>query len=398
MNATLNVKPSIGSNGPIGAVAAPLLAPAGPSVVLGEADPLIGPVSPDACTLFGPRGACLLDEAGPLWICDTGHHRLLGWRQCPTEDHQPADWIIGQPSVYAEGRNALGEPGPETLNVPTGINPFGDDGLVVSDGWNNRVLIWKKRPEGSHVPADIVLGQRSFQTHLPNHGTDQAEADSMHWPFQALTHQGMLFVADTGNRRVLIWKTLPEHAAQPADIVLGQGDLRSRSDNGGQAAGPAGMRWPHDLAILDGNLVVTDAGNNRILIWDGIPTDNNTPADIVLGQKDFAAVDHNQGQYWPWDAKVNMPYAVSTHRGWILTADTGNSRLMGWKTPFTHGAPASHMSGQPHWRAKGDNRWQAPARDSVCWPYGIQAIGNRVVLADTGNHRVVLWDFAEGIG
>ncbi|HAX79644.1 MAG TPA: hypothetical protein DCY88_28385, partial [Cyanobacteria bacterium UBA11372] len=55
----------------------------GAEVILGKSPAqgeLAIPVEPTANTLFGPRGACLVSETGALWVSDTGHHRLLGWR------------------------------------------------------------------------------------------------------------------------------------------------------------------------------------------------------------------------------------------------------------------------------------------------------------------------------
>ncbi|MFM7371794.1 MAG: hypothetical protein ACKO2Z_29210, partial [Sphaerospermopsis kisseleviana] len=61
------------------------------------------PLAPTPITMFGPRAACLLAPSGPLWVSDTGHHRVLGWRNLPMEDNQPADLIIGQPDFFSEG-------------------------------------------------------------------------------------------------------------------------------------------------------------------------------------------------------------------------------------------------------------------------------------------------------
>lgn len=368
----------------------PLLDPAGPEVLLGGADPLQGPLAPAADTLYGPRGAYLFGEDGPLWVADTGHHRLLGWRQRPTADNTPADWVLGQPAFDREGRNALGDASASTLNVPCGVAEWGE-GMAVADSWNNRVLVWLRMPESSHVPADLVLGQADFTGQFPNRNTPDAGPHTMHWPFQVLVHEGRLYVADAGNRRVLVWRELPTENGQPADFVLGQSDLFSRHDNGGHETGPSSMRWPHDIAILDGNLVVTDAGNNRVLIWDGLPDTTDAPAARVLGQSDFSGVDHNQSAYWP-DAKcLNMPYAVAAGDGWLIAGDTANSRLVGWRAPFETGSAAVAVSGQTHFGAKGDNRWQDPVRDSLCWPYGLQIAKDLAVVADTGNHRVQLW-------
>ncbi len=372
----------------------PLLAPQGPAVVLGGADPLAGALEPSAASLFGPRGARLFPD-GSLYVADTGHHRVLGWRTRPGQDGQPADLVLGQPDFRREGRNALGDPGATTLNVPTGVAAWGEQGLAVADAWNHRVLVWRERPRESGVPPDLVLGQRDFDGGEANRGRDAAGADSMHWPFQVRVAGDRLYVADAGNRRILVWSELPTEHGQPADGVLGQPDLTSRCDYGGTEVGPTGLRWPHDLALLDGGLLVSDAGNNRVLVWRGLP-EGDTPPAFVLGQDDFLHADHNRGRYWPSAASLNMPYAVDAEGGRLAVADTANSRLVAFRAPLQSGMDASELTGQPDFGRKGDNRWSLPVRDSLCWPYGLQLHGDTAVVADTGNHRVLLWPLASG--
>ncbi|MEO1229775.1 MAG: hypothetical protein AAFZ18_12785 [Myxococcota bacterium] len=382
-----------GSPAPAGERGVPLLSSSGPDVVLGGADPLLGGVEVNASSLFGPRGACLLRPEGPLVVSDTGHHRLLVWSQRPDRDGRPADFLIGQPDFHSEGRNGGGEPHAATVNVPTGVSRVGH-GFAVADGWNSRVLIWRDLPTRSHQPADVVLGQADFTGSMPNRGQSEVGAGTMHWPFAVLEHEGRLVVADTGNRRVLIWDEIPTAHGTPADHVLGQPSLQSRSDNGGEAAGPGSFRWPHDLAVLDGQLLVSDAGNNRVLIFPDVPSRSGALAAAVLGQADFSGVDHNRGTYWPDARCMNMPYALTAWPGMVAVADTASSRLLGFSAPLMPHDPdrgASHLTGQEHFGIKGDNRWQAPARDSLCWPYGIDAIPGAAVIADTGNHRVLIW-------
>lgn len=376
----------------------PLLAPEGPRVVVGEEAGFGVPIAPSASCLFGPRGACLLAPEGPLYIADTGHHRVLGYSRCPERDGQPADILLGQPDSTAEGRNALGAPSACTFNVPTGVAPFGSSGLAVADAWNNRVLIWHDHPLADGRGADLVLGQADFQGMDPNRGQPAAGADTLHWPFAVLNYGQMLFVADAGNRRVLGWRQLPTCSGQPADFVLGQATLVERSDNGGAEASASSMRFPHGLAVLDGCLLMSDAGNNRILIWDGVPEASCVPASRVLGQPDLTRVDHNRGQYWPTAASLNMPYGLAAASGRLLVADTANSRLLGYGplAGLQTGVEAQALTGQQTFAHKGDNRWQPVARDSLCWPYGISACQDTVVVADSGNHRVLLWSLSTG--
>ncbi|BAY13781.1 hypothetical protein [Calothrix sp. NIES-2098] len=375
----------------------------GAEVILGDIlqpGQLAIPLAPSPTTLFGPRGACLLSETGPLWVSDTGHHRLLGWRNLPTTDSQSADWIIGQPDFYHEGQNAKGTPGKATLSVPTGICACGE-GLAVADAWNHRVLIWKKVPEDSNVPADLVLGQANFTNNEPNRGSQAAAANTMHWPYGILYHQGRLFVADTGNRRVLIWQQLPIENGQPADLVLGQSDMISRNENGGGSPTAASMRWGHDITFWGDNLVVADAGNNRVMIWQGMPIENNAACAVVLGQKSFDAVEINQGVYFPSASSLSMPYGVDVAGDWLVVADTANSRLLGWKKPGSilslQGVAADAVTGQTNFKNKGENRdFGLPTRDSLNWCYGIKICGKTAVIADSGNNRILLWQFNYG--
>ena len=373
----------------------PMLNLDGPDVILGgQRKVLFAPmaIAPSPETLFGPRGACLVYPEGPLWICDTGHHRLLGWRTRPLKDNTAADWIIGQPDFVSEGRNAKRAPDASTLNVPTGICSDGGR-LVVADAWNHRILIWQSLPACHNQPADVVLGQADFFQHEANRGErSRTTAASFHWPYGVFVRGGKLIVADSENRRVLIWHEIPTKNGQSADIVLGQPNFTRRDENAGTGPSPMSMRWPHDIAVWRGHLCVADAGNSRIMIWKGIPEQNGLPCDFVLGQTDFGCADHNQALYWPRANTVNMPYGISAIGDWLLVADTANSRLLGWHiSDLGNGSNAKALTGQVSFHDKGDNRWQPEVADSLCWPYGLQVSNDMAVVSDSGNNRVLLW-------
>lgn len=377
-----------------------LLAPGGASVILGTVvtdEELATPVVPTERTMFAPRGACIALD-GSLWVADTGHHRLLGWPAFPREDGVPAKLLIGQPTFAREGRNAKGEPGPATLNVPTGVAACGK-GIALADGWNHRVLLWHETPRRHNQPADLVLGQADFRSVEPNRGRDQPAADTLFWPFGVAWNGARLWVADTGNRRVLMWNGLPTRSGQPADLVLGQKRFSCRDENAGGPADAGSMRWPHGIAFLGAGVFVADAGNNRVMVWQRPPSTDGQPCDAILGQTNPTAVDHNQGDYWPSAIALNMPYAVTAIGPWLVVADTANSRLTAWHADDITGCGASarRIAGQPDWEAKGDNRWQPPARDSLCWPYGVCSSSHHAVIADAGNNRVLLWRWSEEV-
>ena len=375
----------------------PLLATTGARVILGERASVMGvaqPIVPARDTMFGPRGACLASPQGPLFVCDTGHHRLLIWTKPPSQDHIPADFLIGQPDFKHEGRNAKGDVTSSTLNVPTGV-AANNDVLAIADAWNHRVLIWHGYPKHSNQPADVVLGQADFSGGLANRGSDTAKADTLNWCYGVAIIDGRLFVADTGNRRVLMWYRVPTLSGTRPDVVLGQTDFTTRDENGGNEPSSMSMRWPHGMAIAGGRLLVADAGNNRVMVWNRIPTQNGAPCDFVLGQRDTSSVDHNMATYYPTAAAMNMPYGLAVMGDTLAVADTANSRLLGFDlSNLSMGSSAERLAGQVVFANKGDNRWGSSKRDSLCWPYNAAACGSTLVIADSGNNRVLLWEAA----
>lgn len=379
-------------------VARSLLSRSGSRAILGGealASGLAQSIVPSASTLFGPRGACLASAHGPLFVCDTGHHRLLVWRETPTRDQSAADIVIGQPNFSREGRNAKGEIGPATLNMPTGV-AASDGVLAVADAWNHRILIWHGYPETSNRPADVVLGQADFTNGIANRGAGVPAADTMNWCYGVAIADDKLIVCDTGNRRVLIWNEIPKENSVPADLVLGQRDFVTRDDNAGEAGGALGMRWPHGIAVARGMLFVSDAGNNRVMVWRTFPQSIGQLCDFVLGQTDFLALDHNRASYYPTSSALNMPYGLTVQGGLLVVTDTANSRLLGFELDgIAMDTPAIALAGQPLFSDKGDNRWRVATRDSICWPYSAAACGNLLVVADAGNNRVLLWEAAQ---
>ena len=73
---------------------------------------------------------------------------------------------------------------------------------------------------------------------------------------------------------------------QPADVVVGQPDFTSLSPSANSPTAKS-MRGPQGVWIQNGKLYVADTGNNRVLIFNRIPTANGAAADVVLGAPDF---------------------------------------------------------------------------------------------------------------
>ena len=70
-----------------------------------------------------------------------------------------------------------------------------------------------------------------------------------------------------------------------AAMVLGQKDFTTIDPT--LKPTRTGLRNPTAVASDGVRLVVADTDSNRVLIWNTIPTQNNQPADVVVGQPDF---------------------------------------------------------------------------------------------------------------
>jgi hypothetical protein len=361
-----------------------------PSAWLGAPAPgglALPSAQPTDAFMYAPRGVHL--DADRLVVADTGNHRVLIWNEVPAEDGTPADVVLGQSDFTSEGPAAGGK-GPERgMHLPTGVLVH-DGRLVVADAWHHRILVWDEVPRSSDMAPDLVLGQDDVASVEPNRGR-ACDRTSFYWPFGVAVVGGRFYVADTGNRRVLGWSGgIPTSTDVEPDVLLGQPDDASRSENRGDTVGAASFRWPHDVAGTHERLLVADAGDHRILGWRPHPTGDRA-ADLVLGQPGFdTALESQYGQQTA--AGLRFPYSVDTDGETLAVTDTANNRVLLWSSlPETNGLAAQAVLGQYSLAGNGENRWTSVEHDTFCWPYGISLHGDRLAVCDSGNNRVMLW-------
>lgn len=200
-----------------------------------------------------------------------------------------------------------------------------------------------------------------------------------------------LVVADSGNHRVLVWHGIPSQDEQPADVVLGQPDGHSE----GRAAcgrGPErGMNLPTGVLVHDGRLVVADAWHHRILIWHTVPETSDVAPDVVLGQPDGSAVEPNADAQC-CASSFYWPFGIAVIGDTFWVADTGNRRVLGWRNGIPDpGQPADVVLGQPTAWHRAENRGEAAGPASFRWPHDIAGREDLLLIADAGNHRILGW-------
>lgn len=114
----------------------------------------------------------------------------------------------------------------------------------------------------------------------------------MRYPMDAVYDAlgGRLYVADTGNHRVLAWNALPTQLGTAASFVLGQEQMSEHDPNRAGPVTALTMYEPPSLLVHAGSLFVADGTNNRILlVWTPPPTRGDQEPSRVLGQFRFEA-------------------------------------------------------------------------------------------------------------
>ena len=207
---------------------------------------------------------------------------------------------------------------------------------IVNKSLDMRVICTGQSPANNPYPYTVafvaerlnVLGQRTTMS-------QEQLALGMNAPAGAFSDGTRLFVSDSSNNRVLIWNTVPTSGQTPADVVVGQTNLMNNGA-GTTSETLSGPAFPYS----DGTkLYVADSSNNRVLIWNAIPTVKNVPADVVLGQPDMTSNSSNTD-----NRSMNTPTSVYSDGTRLYVADYKNGRVLIWNTnsPATHAA-ASHV-------------------------------------------------------
>ncbi len=187
------------------------------------------------------------------------------------------------------------------------------------------------------------FGQRSVLS--PSAAPNLVEGRELYVPQMAVVdstaNPPILYVADTGNNRVLVWKNLNSVTKGDfADLAIGQPDLTTTRIGGPGYGTPSGLSQPIGIAVdQNGNLYVVDTGNNRILRY---PTPTKQTGDfpvpdLVIGQTSFSSGSSaNQGQNVPNSQTIAVAGGSAVFRsaitfdraGNLWFTDAGNSRVL----------------------------------------------------------------------
>ncbi|MCO1335740.1 hypothetical protein MO867_15495 [Microbulbifer sp. OS29] len=347
-----------------------------------------------------PFGSVAASDEGSLFLPDYGNNRVVVFNSIPASNGAPADRVIGKDSLdspdLSDPEKALS--GPLSVSFDHGklainqsIGTLGQSVFIYDDIPANgsaipsvtlsmdscqnvgaiysavtiangnifaashsmaRVVVWDDVPTTADMPPSLLIGQSTFENCLANDinqdgSLSQAAANTLAGPTDIWSDGEKLAIIDTGNNRILLWNELPTGNFDTADIVLGQ---ESFSDSYPNADSATDLDWPVNSQTLNApdagiwsngiQLFITDAGNNRVLIWNQWPETNFAPADFVLGQSDFVSAtinDANQNDIeddgeLPSASTLNVPGGITGYKDNLIVTDSGNNRILIFKS------------------------------------------------------------------
>lgn len=340
-----------------------------------------------ANSLFGVSDV-KVDAQGNVFVADTANNRVLSYSPGSTV----AARVLGQAAFTGNGPNQI-KPGsinsPYKIAIDYSHSPFA---LYVSDTNNNRVLVWK---DSAHFrtgdPADLVIGQPNLTTAVPNvdsGGKNAPSATGLAAPRGiALASDGTLYVADSGNHRVLRYPRPVDQAGRIApDAVFGQPDFTTAAS---AVVSAASLNTPSGVAIgPDGDIFVADSGNNRIVEY-AAGSSTNASAVRVYGQATFTS---GAPPSTPSAQTLFAPQGLSVDAAFnVYAADSGTNRIVIY--PNTNHAPATGLAasiviGQAAFNTAAAHAGTAGLR--LPFDVALDSAGN-IFVSDGGNNRIAVF-------
>ncbi|HWB87012.1 MAG TPA: hypothetical protein VG675_22910 [Bryobacteraceae bacterium] len=319
---------------------------------------------------------------------------------------------VGQPQLTVSSSNPNLVEGRELFN-PQGIaldTSASPPILYVADTGNNRILVWKNASQFANgAPADLVIGQPDKFTTFPG-GPGTAFSIGLNSPTGLAVQNGNLYVADSGNNRILRFPTPMTQANEFPDLVLGQPNFTTRTANYTGAVSEKGISlsgYQANMAFdASGNLYLTDPGNRRVLRFkasDLAKTGGGFSADLEFGQLDFTSLLPALNPGTSGSNMVANQFAIPSSvavdgNGRVFVSDSDAnrpdefSRVLVFNPPFSSGQSAARIMGVIP--PQTPNVTQTMVDHTLMLdPEGIFILpGNKVGVLDAGSSRILLFD------
>lgn len=256
-------------------------------LVLSPTGTMLGALAPGLYGPFLSPSGIAVDSKDNIFVSDSGNNRVI------TFNSIAAGAAPQTPIITAAGLNLL---------APTSLAVDSSDNLVVVDGGNNRVVLFGIRHSGNTVSGFSQAGSIGPML-LGSFGQFNQPLDV------AVDSQAHILVADSGNNRIVVFRSLAQGLAPLTQIGPTVGLFGPLSLPTGIAAN---LKDPN--ASNKDEIAILDTGNSRVLILGSV-AQGNTPRVQI-----FSSTQNGQ--------LTNLYGGLRTGaNGNILLLEPGNARL-----------------------------------------------------------------------
>jgi hypothetical protein len=238
--------------------------------------------------------------------------------------------------------------------------------------------------------AAVVWGQPGFTVR----GTGEPTRTNLQSPQGRVAfHGALVYVPDTDHQRVLAFDAAAGTGPE-ATSVLGQEDFTSEVVQVNQDRLPR----PASVATGGGRMAVVQQLTGRVSLWHTVPTSHTHLPTALLGELSWTSSGGGCGA-----ADLNQPAdaAIFPDGSKVVVADAENHRvnIYNFPAPGTLQPGLATVLGQNLTTHCEPNRnGTTPNAGTLHRPYGVWTNGTRLVVADRGNNRVLIWDTIPAAG
>lgn len=355
------------------------------------------PEAPHAANMSSPRALAYDAVRDRLFVADESpaFNRVLVFDTSALSEGMAATYVLGAADFTVDKSASVAPTAATTVNTQGLAYDATASRLFVADAGGHRVLVFDAADLTNGEDAVHVLGQTEFST--ANTGS---AAEQLRGPRGVAfdTAGNRLFVADTGNNRVVTYDTAIIENGEAATYVLGQPDFNNEAEGLGESA----MLQPTEVVYDEAGswLFVGDNGNNRVLAFDAAVSSlaNGKAASHVIGQGDFTSnVGGTSQQALQMSTAGRLGYDAASR--YLYIGDHANNRFMVFDTaalathmPATQVIGQSDDAGTQHFLTNyPNNRHPLPNSFAEAAHVALDVSRHRLFVADRGNARVNIY-------
>jgi len=254
------------------------------------------------------------------YVVDTYNHRVMEWGHCATEGIVKA----GHCKQVMDGKKTYCGPGEKLthLNYPVdiAIDSHNNNSLVIVDRGNHRVVDWAQ----GAAQGTIIVGNDKGKYGNSLHDLKNPNGVT-------IDSNGHIIVADTGNHRILSC----QRGHKDCTVVV-RGEINGDKHKM-MGCGDYDVHSPEDVEVnSNGHYIITDKYYDRVVECNVNGSNGHSHGSIIAGKKEGKKCKKDCYGSKPEELYYPEGTAIDENGNYIV-ADAYNNRIMKWASSSTKG-------------------------------------------------------------